>query len=332
MVWMVPLGVGYSPERFRLKPFMAAIPVNTGGYEVVAVRPHQPFITLPGWTESVFFSAVEHVLVPRNPDAPVRWYEPTTVPLARALYDLPNTTDAVLGFANQYGLLAPEADFTEAGIPGEPMALWSLQKQAIFRVTTAYESLRSKGRGFGGALLIPEEQQRKAAALDEKSAARVKVEALAQTLRTEVSEKLAEHVRASVTVQYASTVPRFVFDHQPTSLIGAIWLQCAWMLTGKRDFDSRRCAFCNSYLDPLFREGSDDSAGIRKNRQKKRLRSHARHCSDLCRTRHYNKDKKAGIHLLRAGVPLSDIADRLERDEAEVAKMVRGSALIRTAS
>ena len=88
----------------------------------------------------------------------------------------------------------------------------------------------------------------------------------------------------------------------PRSLLAAMWLQFALALRSAKEF--RECKFCLR----LF-EISTEQTGFR---------SHREFCSDTCKTKDYRRRKQTAVKLARKGLPVSEIADRIETDKSTI--------------
>lgn len=300
------------------KTQMCILRVSTAGYRIGLARPQHQFLTLPTG-ENLIPSDPEVVVVPVDLSAPLREYDSDSTPLVSAFYDMPLTHEGVIDFANKFGLLS-DYQWQDIGVPGEPLCLWAQEKQEIFNVIEAHESLRKAGRGFG-AVFVDTNVRKRAHQLGGRTRERMLQEALALDLQARVSRKLGDYVRLGVKPRYESQRPGFVFDYEPRTTIGALWLQCAWLLTGDRDY--RRCEYCNNYLA----SGFSLRAGARQSRKPKARRSHARFCKPACQAAKFQKDVALARALLTEHHSLDVIADRIGRSRDDVQKWMRTGVL-----
>jgi hypothetical protein len=204
----------------------------------------------------------------------------------------PSTTEAVGAFANRFGLL------TKTLSGHEPLSVWAEALKGVWRVVETKRFLDDWDKGKlnpiakrrkPGEELLPWEDDDSArmrrllpggpkrlqdmSALKSREAAVQARDLLLERLLEAANTGLRE-VAPSLALRPQGAGPLFAFTHQPTTLLGAIWLQVGRMLAGLGDY--RECEFCGTPL------GLDPANHTDRKRAR---RDDARFCSDNCRAK-----------------------------------------------
>lgn len=115
---------------------------------------------------------------------------------------------------------------------------------------------------------------------------------LLRTVAEMIQMRLEEHCFLQLTNGAVSGIPlgRFSFGPAFKNLLGAAWIQMAWLLSSD---DVKRCRLPDCARVIWFEPG-EPAAGVERNlRGKYKTRSDKRYCSVNCRVK-YNQRKKAG--------------------------------------
>jgi hypothetical protein len=114
--------------------------------------------------------------------------------------------------------------------------------------------------------------------------------------------KISERLLGKVTQRLLFDVEekRLHLRPVPDDLITALWLQFAQAVDGDKAF--RQCTECEAYF-----EVSPEVA-----------RTNRRFCTNACRSRMYRQRQTRAKEMHAAGMPIKEIADRLDSDVATV--------------
>lgn len=216
----------------------------------------------------------------------VRTFDSVDVPrLFRDFCDVPVGGDGsgYIAFARRFGLL---------GLPvhegGELAEAWTDELMAVWRLLQRWDAVKARRARSLVPILIPRSATLKAdAAASAQQARRVEVAALEAQIIEGANEHLQKHqlVPRLRSVRVGESV-RFALDYEPTTLIGLIWLQCLWALTGRQDFTRCENEACGHWLELAPSRG----------KRQRRGRADKRFCSDLCRaTWHQNQKRQAKL-------------------------------------
>jgi hypothetical protein len=254
--------------------------VAAGGYE---------WYNGPGPDDSILITP--H-LVPAG-DWKTREYEPLKeyTGLFRTFAETPPTLEGILEFANQYGHLGHDARAPE-GFPEDPNELYTEEDrdryEAARRVVKPFEAQ------FDWEMVI--------------DAVRECVEAWDRIQRREGNERLLESLRKRINHELGipgrlrpCLAPNrvrggLVLELEPSSLLGAIWLQLAQAVAGDKEY--RACASCGRSF-----ELSPDT-----------MRADAVYCKEACRARAYRNRKETAVKLASKGKTPRQIAKELGSD------------------
>ena len=255
--------------------------------------------------------------------------------LFRIFSEVEPTEEGILGFANKYGLLGADVT-TNIRIPipgkpdtmgvGEPIDKWKDQIALMRRVLDVWELARA-GDLEGLSRLIHAKEKLKDISMSQSISSGLSGLVMSGQiiLSPEGHPEILEEARAGdlvksalLQVQYrvneqlrGLTSPRILWDIdgtrlglgiQPTSLLGAMWLQLARAIDGQKDY--RQCKECQTWF-----ELSPEVA--RTNRQ---------YCSNACRIRAYRGRQEKAQEMNRQHKPISEIAKILGTD-ARTAKV-----------
>ena len=90
----------------------------------------------------------------------------------------------------------------------------------------------------------------------------------------------------------------------PTSLAAALWLQFAKTIEG--DKEHRQCEQCNRWFEVAAEKRED-----------------AKFCQNACRSKAYRERQKTARKLRNEGVPVREIARRLESDTKTITRWIK---------
>lgn len=225
----------------------------------------------------------------------VRTYVPLEVP--RLFRDFENLAEAdpvaTLAFAKKYGLLGlqPHHD-------GELIGQWADEISAVWGVLRRWARVKDARttRAIPTSLL----RASKDASATESARSRVRaveLDQLADSLTESANERFARHqlLARVVPIRVGRGRMRFALDQAPRTLIGVIWLQCMWALTGHQDVLQCENQRCRKWIELAPSRG----------RRRKRGRFDKRFCSDLCRATASQDQRRQGkareTEVTRAG-------------------------------
>jgi hypothetical protein len=228
-------------------------------YEITTSRPLNLHvrgfedIPLDGW-----FSRRERVLAPLGDLKPFR-LDPQRYAVCREFAGLASEND-YLKFAERYGPLGiDQAALRQTGLAGEPLEIWREHVYRVAWILNAWDCVTNK-TPERLSLYVP---------LGKPETVR--------TVATKIQHRINENLRRLLgpRIALASDAARFTFDYEAMNLLGLIWLQCAWVITGKLDYRTCRRPRCRQWL-ALGMEGDTSQ-------RKGRKRAHAEFCSPHCR-------------------------------------------------
>lgn len=260
-----------------------------------------------------------HLVTTAAPDPDGYWVRPYAPlidhpALFRAFADLTGTSEAIVTFADRYGLLGgsmarrflvPDSD--EIGI-GEPIEAWQDEIEAVRRVVQAWDRAR-------------ENDPHRPRWRSPEKVPKVHRSGLCHNVAAVLHERSRPDVlpnvqRAINTKLSAETGARMLWDRdegrlrlhlRPASLLGALWLQLAQAIDGNADY--RRCRVCAAWFE------------LRPDRN----RTSRAYCSDACRVKAY-RGRQARARVLKAdGQDVEAIARELDSDVATIQKWIGGS-------
>ncbi len=284
----------------------------------------------------VLESSYELVLIPVDPAGPRRTYDPLASEhsICREFAALA-TNDDYKAFADRYGVLGiPPDDLSDAGLPGEPLGIWRQCVLDVYRVLRSWDRLQDVALALkrskvalekarkaqieranrGGTTLANADELRglQDAVTANQKAVQTQVDWFGGTkgIAAKVSSHLRQHVGASLTTDPVQP-GTLRFDYVPETLLGVIWLQCAWVLSRRRDY--KQCEWCKKWM-PTGSAGKPASS---------RLRIHARVCSNACRAAEYQNRKYSVGRRFTQGETVPAIADSLGRPVPEVDKLLQ---------
>lgn len=239
--------------------------------------------------------------------------------LYRVFASTPITLDAILEFANTYGLLGeynampritPEGKRTQIY---EPLTTWQRHIEAMTDLIEVWDALQSRDEAvlarYGRWVSKDRFEFRhmrhsRELVIDHSST--LGAFTYGQLLEPSTycfSIYLSHHLAGRFSLQ---AITKFVGAGdfqlwvQPESLIGALWLQFAWAVARKEDI--RQCGKCEQFFAL-----SPDVA-----------RADKLFCSDRCRMKAYRDRQAQARALSREGASIEDIAKKLDSDPATV--------------
>ena len=275
------------------------------------------------------------VLTPcdEEPGEPRR-YRPFTkrhAGLFRTFAELEPTQDAVLSFANEFGMLgAPwsqprdesrviltaedQAFADRQGInvgeryepiecfdrspDGDNNHCWTMQIALMSSlIRLADRDLPTRGRYFDPAFPT--------GSLNESEVvARLRFDGTGVTLKKQVNKALNETCGFEL-AWFPDREKPFSLNLTPHSLLGTLWLQMAYSLAGYKTWRECGRTGCDRFIE-ISREPTTGA------------RSDARFCSDACRARHYRARKRQAIELAAKGWSAARIGRELRSDTQTV--------------
>lgn len=242
---------------------------------------------------------LQRVLVERpDPTPTFRRYNPFTghPALFRAFADLEPTEEAYAAFASRYGRLGIRTVVRRNGalVFGEPLAIWRAEHAELRAVSHVLAAIQSGDAELLKACFSIDDEGVRYARVDADPAiappARSTVrrdwlwdwagraespdEAVLRLARGWVHEQINDALAGrrldgepmtSARLAFTASAGRMTIEVTPRSLLGALWLQCARVLTVNPTF--RTCAHCGRLFEV--------APGVR--------RRHARYCADRCK-------------------------------------------------
>ncbi|MFZ5768638.1 MAG: hypothetical protein ACOY3F_08080 [Bacillota bacterium] len=257
--------------------------------------------------------------------------------LFRTFADTPPTKEGILRFANKYGHLfelqdavVVEHEGRKAVASAEALSLWQQQIWDMRLAVELWDAVQArdiaalsrrltwtKGPGGMGVLYDThltgdsgEPRYTEWIAAPNIHPERLELFApgdLVMPALYRVQRVVNEHLKGQVS-------PRLLWDEHrsrlglhivPQSLIGALWLQFAHAITGRKAY--RRCEECGTWFEVSPRVA----------------RTNRIYCSNACRTRAYRRRKVQAQQMYAAGKAIGEIAEALGSDEATVAGWVK---------
>ncbi len=292
--------------------------VARDGYRVVAVAPGAVLHTdaeasgLPA--DQVMVTTAE----PRYRYS-VHTYAPLTAEpaLFRAFGDLPATSEAIVAFADRYGLLGGSVEREVSVIgsdtafvgTGEPVDAWLSAIEDMRRVVQEWDRARANAPFGPPRWQVPERvPPGRGLSLLQKSEAILgsqwRPDLLPNVQRT-LNANLARETGARML--WSSEEGRLRLHLRPASLLGALWLQLAQAIDGDRHY--RRCRVCASWFE------------LRPDR----ARTNRAYCSDACRFKAYRGRQARARELHAEGQDMETIARELGSDVETIRKWTGGS-------
>jgi hypothetical protein len=290
-------------EEDALSSFEAPVAIN--GYE---------------WRETVYGPA----LAPRPSEGKPRIYRPFSKQYAALFQEFASlafTQEAILLFANRYGLLGPpvtlafhNGEYTPIGDEGELFADGAVPPESDLRRfgiwtsswTTqigrmAWVLSAAKNQAAGRSIWFNEAETARGFRDEDERGRRARVAAD----RTSLAEKLTLALGAVVRPRVEYRRGRFSLQIAPASLIGCLWLQAARALAQPKRF--RKCAGpdCKNVIELSL----DPVTGARVD---------AQFCGNACKNRDYRRRQNRARALAGRGQPLSTIAKAVRSDPATV--------------
>ena len=302
--------------------------VRDAGYYWDEVRPAPPD-RLSDWEQY----EPELFLMEAGGDTVIRRYDPFQKHsgLFREFADTSPTQEGILGFANKYGRLGGQAEkgtlvwVTDSESPtlgpkSESLRAWAGQIQAMREAINLWDLAKAGDTGGLSNLIEWEGRDivRRRFAHDPDFEGQI-------IASWGVSPELLQIFRPGDLIQPAlvatqriinwnlESSPKLLWDYKqgrlelrivPDSLIGAMWLQCARAIDGNKTY--RRCAECQTWFAI-----SPETARVTRT-----------YCSNACRSKAYRKRQSEAERLHAEGIPIEDIARRLDSDIKTVAKWV----------
>ena len=253
--------------------------VAAGGHEWIVLR----------WGKKLVAALTPHVDQPRPPRL-VYPFTKKNAGLFQRFASLPRTTDAILSFANDYGLLGPpirqQFDSSKSGRVYEVVRL-----PGVYRREPQYPQ---KSHSWLAQIQL----MREFLDFSEGTPGRQRM-----TLKDRVNTALRETCAPVLDWTEEHTgQPQFRLDWQPRSLLGALWLQAARSVDDK---SFRPCMSCGGLMEISRAETTGK-------------KSHSRFCSDKCRVRGYRQRKRQAVQLAQQGWTPARIAKDLGSTTATV--------------
>jgi hypothetical protein len=239
--------------------------------------------------------------------------------LYREFGSLPGQPETIKAFAERYGLLGVGRDVTDSegrAVHAESIEIWNDEIRAMYGVLVRTDAIR---QGFvKGSLahhLIDSASHEKASSeIDPNEAQKHRVQDLRDWLLRTLNDRLRQHVFTQVVEEGG----RRRFVQEPTTLLGALWLQCGRAIISERDF--RQCQYCRKTF-----EVATALTG------RKKRRPDARFCpGNVCRAKFHQARKfEARRRKRREGQPIWQIADEMNVPAARVQKWLEEQRPIR---
>lgn len=249
-------------------------------------------------------SREEWLLERRRADGAERRYRPLSdeTGLFLMFAQLEPTQAGILSFATQYGLLGGRAEIRVAGTEqvGELLHVWVEEIKAMRGVVGLWDAVRAGRPNAVSTVLERGDPLSASNVAGNRYRSGERIEAAKVLIAETITDRLQGLVSPAVLHQEGEVA----FRVMPSSLLGALWLQCGLGVTGNREFRECRRAKCGKWF-----ELSPDA-----------YRTHRQFCSDPCRFRAYRQRQAEAMRLKGAGVPVREIAQRLDSD----VKTVRG--------
>lgn len=252
-------------------------------------------------------------------DVEVDWYRPfarENLGLYRILGELPQTQEAVLDFANDYGMLgwpltrgiwggeptgstlAPPQVFDALGWPSRSLALENSATPHIGEFFRDEKRTQEKGSPPGHSWLG--QIGRFAEVLLHRELLHPKTAPLAGSIQTTINFALKD--ATSPYLSWSAEQQVFTLRLRPHSLLGALWLQAALAVAEAKEF--RECPVCGRPIEISTSGGA---------------RADAVFCSNACKSKDYRQRRSEARKLAKKMSPAA-IAKQLRTD----AKTVRG--------
>lgn len=260
--------------------------------------------------------------------------------LFRTFADTPPTKEGILHFANKYGHLCEmqyvvPVDYKgrQARAAAEPLSFWQQQIWDMRLAVELWDAVQARdvaalGRrltwteGPGGTGILYDTHltgdSGEPRYTEWIAAPNIHPERLKRFARGDLvmpalyrlQRVVNEHLRGQLSPvlgwdEHGSNLGLHVF---PQSLIGALWLQFARAITGRKAY--RRCEECGTWF-----EVSPEAA-----------RTNRIYCSNACRTKAYRRRKVQAQQMYAAGKAVREIAEALGSDEATVAGWIKEEA------
>jgi hypothetical protein len=234
------------------------------------------------------------------------------------LADLEPTPEAILRFANHFGLLRGDISAIDRGVPLDIVANWQGVIREINAALILYVALMqyaekkpelleaSIGWGADGELIAQPKFSIHPRALSKVSArfTRGDIVGPARFLLQQTINRCLHDSNIDVALIQKPMDDRLTLHIVPTNLQGCAWLQFAQLVSGGRSY--RRCRNCSKWM--LV---SRKQAGGRPDRQT---------CSSACRMQIYLKRQAEAVGLAQQGNTVAEIASKLQTEP----KTIRG--------
>ncbi len=264
--------IGDPLARFEWK-------IATGGYEWIVVR----------WGKETVAALTPRVDQPKPPRS-VYPFTKEHAGLFQKFASLPRTTDAILSFANDYGLLGPP-------LRQQLDSSTSVRVYEVVRLPGVYRRVSGyppRSHSWVAQIRL----MREFLDFSEGASGRQRT-----TLKDRVNTALRETCAPVLdwTEEHTGR-PQFRLDWQPRSLLGALWLQAARSVNDK---SFRPCMSCGGLMEISRAETTGK-------------KSHSRFCSAKCRVRGYRQRKREAVQLAQQGRTPASIAKELGSTTATV--------------
>lgn len=233
--------------------------------------------------------------------------------LYRAFAATSETAVGVMEFATVNGLLGIGLEVEDES--GEQLLVeseeeWITEIRALANVLRHVDALRNLLSQEDFSLLMTASQTEHFEALVRRKGPAQRARVLKKLWREFMIRTVNEHLHRNVghvAVAVDESQGQILLTQQPTTLLGALWLQCAGAVTGKRDFRQCRHPACGEWF-----EVSESSRGT------KAKRIDARFHSDLCRASYAQRCRKEAKRLKREGKSRAQIAEELGEPPSRV--------------
>ena len=226
--------------------------------------------------------------------------------------DLGPTETAIVEFANQYGVLGCDDNSFGTGavpLPGESLESWRREIEALRGAVDLWRAML-KGReellsALKNQLGDPDKLPLKVTRLlhlDDQDPAMAALSA--------IQRRASNVLRNQVGVDFLldGNEPLVQLSLNPLSLLGAIWLQFAAAVEGRRNFE--KCKNCGRPFE-ISRAAATGK------------RSDAKFCSTRCRVGGYQRRIEQARRLAKSGMPIPKIAGEVGSDPATVRRWIK---------
>lgn len=216
----------------------------------------------------------------------------------------PLEQEQMLEFVSRYGLLGLP-DYSDR----EPLSVLNEERYTMWRVLEIWDGMRN-GTTCGLAASVPAEVE---SARTSERRRRQRIAYHARRIEETVAGRLAVHAGAGLVARYEEPSVTFQLLHEPRTLLGALWLQCAMALSGQREF--RKCRQCGKEFEVSTTLRSPETR-----------RLDARFCPGArCRAGYHQHCRAKARRLHGEGLSIIQITDELGESREQVRKWLKAT-------